>query len=224
MATQKDGTLWGWGSNSTGELGLGLYGDKKTPMQAGTGTDWQMVNCGGYYSVGMKKDGTLWAWGWNDYGELGIGNITTKNTPTQIGTLNTWQAYDAGASHVSAIQNDGSLWAWGYNMFYELGDGTTVNRTSPVSIACPTSGVGVATIGSNASLSLYPNPATGMLFIKSSSPLVIQDVDVVDISGRCVISQKDHLNAIDVSRLNPGIYFLEVLCDGTLSHYQFLKQ
>ncbi len=69
---ENDCTLWAWGYNSYGELGLGDNNHRNSPVQVGDATDWVVISAGSYHSLAIKKNGTLWAWGYNSYGELGL--------------------------------------------------------------------------------------------------------------------------------------------------------
>ena len=64
VALKTDGTLWAWGNNFYGQLGLGDNSDRNIPVQVGTDTNWETVSAGHNYTVAMKDDGTLWAWGY----------------------------------------------------------------------------------------------------------------------------------------------------------------
>jgi len=74
VGLKEDGTLWAWGDNGDGQLGLGDTGVRDAPTQIGSCSDWARVSCGDYYSIGLKENGSLWAWGNNIDGELGIGD------------------------------------------------------------------------------------------------------------------------------------------------------
>ena len=134
LLLQKDGSLWGWGFNGSGQLGDGTFTTKSTLTRIGTGKDWRFVTTKGNSSYGIKIDGTLWAWGNNGIGQLGDGTTTTRNTPIQIGTDRNWVRIAAGANHVLGIKSDGSLWAWGYNYAGQLGDESFVNKYAPTQI------------------------------------------------------------------------------------------
>lgn len=41
---QSDGTLWTWGSNMNGQLGLGDLVTRDIPTQIGTDTDWKQIS------------------------------------------------------------------------------------------------------------------------------------------------------------------------------------
>ncbi len=142
MGIKTDGTLWGWGNNTYGQLGDGTNIDKNIPTQIGTGTNWQSVCAGAYLSVGIKTDGTLWTWGSNGNGQLGTGTASGNfsiNVPTQVGVGTNWQSVSTNqGSVVMGIKTDGTLWAWGYNYYGALGDGTNIDKNIPTQIGTGT--------------------------------------------------------------------------------------
>ncbi len=138
IVLKTDGTLWGWGLNSKGELGDGTNVDKTVPTKIGVSTNWVRVAAGTSHTLAIKSDGTLWAWGNNTDGQLGDGTNINKNVPTQIGTGTNWQNVATGSEHTIAIKTDGSLWTWGYNPAGQLGDGTLTSRNSPTHIGTAT--------------------------------------------------------------------------------------
>jgi len=84
MAIKKDGTLWSWGSNFSGELGDGTTKDRHTPVKILDNVAF--VSAGSYHTLAVKKDGTLWGWGQNFFhGQLGIGTLDgDRLTPVRI--------------------------------------------------------------------------------------------------------------------------------------------
>jgi alpha-tubulin suppressor-like RCC1 family protein len=136
LGIKSDGTLWGWGINTSGQLGLGnTTSPITTPTQVGVDTNWQRV-VGGYgHTLALKTNGTLWAWGLNSAGQCGLGNTTSPVTiPTQV-VSDTWRTIAAGGAHSLAIRTDGTLWGWGANNTGQLGRGDTVTpQTTPIQI------------------------------------------------------------------------------------------
>jgi len=61
LGLRSDGTLWAWGYNAYGQLGLGGTADGWTPARVGSATNWVAVSGGQYHSLGLRSDGTLWA-------------------------------------------------------------------------------------------------------------------------------------------------------------------
>tara|TARA_B100000579_G_C22771902_1_gene824411 strand:+ start:143 stop:1342 length:1200 start_codon:yes stop_codon:yes gene_type:complete len=155
-AIKTNGTLWTWGRNEHGQLGLntaGTYTDKSSPTQIGTDTTWRYARGGNKSVFAVKTDGTLWSWGYNKNGALGLntaGNPGRVSSPTQIpGT--TWNvALTSGGEYSTiATKTDGTLWSWGYNYFGQLGqnqgsESGVKSYSSPVQIPGSWSGeVGV---------------------------------------------------------------------------------
>ncbi|MEL6251988.1 MAG: HYR domain-containing protein [Bacteroidota bacterium] len=141
LAVADDGTLWSWGSNFFGKLGIGSGNssfNQTSPAQASSSTDWEAVAAGGNHSLALKTDGTLWAWGFNSSGQLGTGNNTQQNSPVQVGSDTDWAMVRAGANHSMALKTDGTLWAWGVNQNGTLGIGNTNNQNSPVQVGTDT--------------------------------------------------------------------------------------
>ena len=132
---KTDGTLWGWGYNSSGQLGLGDRTTRNTPVQLNASTNWKMVAVGGYSCIAsIKTDGTLWTCGQNYYGVLGDGTDVFKSSPVQTAAGGTnWKMVSVGwYCNMAAIKTDGTLWTWG--RAYGNGDGTTTTTSSPVQI------------------------------------------------------------------------------------------
>ena len=112
VALEEGGTLWAWGDNSSGQLGLDKW-IPSVPFQIGTATDWAMVSAGAVHTVAVTASGGLWAWGSNSNGQLGDGSGWNPWTPVRVGTASDWLRVSAGGSHTVAIRTDGTLWAWG---------------------------------------------------------------------------------------------------------------
>ena len=87
-AIDQDGTLWSWGWNESGQMGIG-GGETKIsiPTQVGTDKDWKAAYAGQAYAFFIKENGTLWAVGDNSNGVSGVGDgATNHKVPTQVGT------------------------------------------------------------------------------------------------------------------------------------------
>tara|TARA_B100000287_G_C20560508_1_gene752234 strand:+ start:28 stop:1179 length:1152 start_codon:yes stop_codon:yes gene_type:complete len=84
-AVKTDGTMWGWGNNTNGQLGVNDTAPRSSPIQVGSGTDWSDVASGQYATAGLKTDGTLWVWGYNGQGTLGQNQSLNRiSSPVQI--------------------------------------------------------------------------------------------------------------------------------------------
>ncbi|MCL2411412.1 MAG: hypothetical protein FWC97_07190, partial [Treponema sp.] len=77
IAIRDDGSLWAWGINELGQLGIGGEGGRTlpTPVDADPNTVWLSISTGASpHSIGIQSDGSLWTWGGNGSGQLGNGD------------------------------------------------------------------------------------------------------------------------------------------------------
>ena len=125
MALKTDGTLWSWGYNIYGQLGLGNSTYYSSPKQIGALTNWSKINCGASHAGVIKTNGTLWMWGYGYYGQLGLGNTVYYSSPKQVGSDTTWAQICCGLNFNTALRTNGTLWTWGQNAFGQLGIGTS---------------------------------------------------------------------------------------------------
>jgi alpha-tubulin suppressor-like RCC1 family protein len=134
-AIKTDGTLWTWGRNDSGQLGINSTSNASTPVTTfAGGTNWNEVSCGFSFASAIKTDGTLWIWGSNIRAHLGVNDITDRLTPiTTFSGGTNWKQVSCGPEFlVSAIKTDGTLWVWGNNVVGMLGVNDTTNRLTPV--------------------------------------------------------------------------------------------
>jgi uncharacterized repeat protein (TIGR01451 family) len=136
LALKNDGTLWAWGLNSSGQLGLGDTNNRNVPTQVGNDTNWQEVTANYRSSLALKTDGTIWSWGSNNTATTGLGTTTgNQTTPAQIGNDTNWQSISISERHVLAIKTDGTLWVWGEDSNWgSLGLGSTTLADVPTQI------------------------------------------------------------------------------------------
>jgi len=134
VAIKTDGTLWGWATNSNGQLGTNDTTQRNTPVTTFVGgNDWREVSSGDAHTSAIKTDGTLWTWGLGSFGQLGTNNTITRSTPvtTFAGGTN-WKRVSVGDAHTAAIKTDGTLWIWGQGEFGQLGVNSIINISTPV--------------------------------------------------------------------------------------------
>lgn len=142
LGIKSDGTLWAWGDNSAGQLGIGQSGNTNIPSQIGKESNWKQISAGFNHSAAIKNNGTLWLWGYNFYGQLGDGTQTIQYQPIQIN--GTWNEVSAGASHTLAIKSDGTLWAWGNNDRAQAGGENGINQLTPFQVSSENNWISVS--------------------------------------------------------------------------------
>jgi alpha-tubulin suppressor-like RCC1 family protein len=144
LGLRSDGTVWAWGANDKGQLGLGQDGgfdscltrfDFNGPINCSTSamqvpglTNVVAIGTGWGHSLALKQDGTVWAWGNNDYGQLGSGAPGTSFVPLQVNPLTKIAKIAVGYFHNVALTGlghplgQGHLLAWGRRNHGQLGD------------------------------------------------------------------------------------------------------
>ena len=135
VSIKSDGTLWGWGYSSFGQLG-NTNMTNPIPFQLSTDTDWHKTFAGVANAFFIKTNGTLWGIGNSELGLLGNGSTTQVNpTLQQIGTATNWQKISASSDMTIGIKTDGTIWGWGQNDQYEMGNNTCcANQLTPIQI------------------------------------------------------------------------------------------
>lgn len=135
VALKDDGTVWTWGDNSYGQLGLYNQKTSLAPVKIEGLSDIVSVVAGYHHTLALKKDGTVWAWGKNLNGQLGNGSNDNNHLPTQIKDLQNIVYISSGAAHCMALKGDGTVWAWGWNDYGQLGNGNFKSLNLPTQLS-----------------------------------------------------------------------------------------
>ena len=90
------GSLFCWGINDNGQLGIGSTDSQDHPVQVGTASNWTSISAGGYQSAGLRTGGALYTWGANGEGQLG---------------RHVWMPLQVTAGDLPPTNRDGSNWS-----------------------------------------------------------------------------------------------------------------
>lgn len=136
VAVKADGTVWSWGANGKGELGLGNNNKtnlSSTPMKVPGLTDIIKVVAGKEHTLTLKKDGTVWAWGANDRGQIGNGTTKVQQTPIKVSGLSDIISIQASVNGQNsfAVNKTKNVYVWGFN---GLINGTNTQLLSPMKL------------------------------------------------------------------------------------------
>jgi alpha-tubulin suppressor-like RCC1 family protein len=117
---KADGTVWTWGYNESGQLGVGNTDNTNIPVQVeGLPTNAVAVAAGYNHTLALLSDGTVWAWGDDFFNQLGDGLGTESDTPVQVPGLTGIAAICAGGNHNLALDTNGNAWAWGSFILFQ---------------------------------------------------------------------------------------------------------
>jgi hypothetical protein len=202
-ALRSDGTVWGWGLNTTGQLGDGTTTMRTRPVRVGSLTGVTAITGGRDHGLAVRSDGTVWGWGDNTQGQVGDGSLTNRLSPVQVSGLSGAVEVAAGAYHSLARLSTGAVRSWGQNSNGQLGDGTTTRRTLPVAVPGATGATAIAAgrqhslaIVANGAIRAWGSNATGQLGDGSLTDRT-SAVTVGGITGAAEVSAgRDHTVAL----------------------------
>ena len=140
-------SLFCWGYNANGRLGIGNTTDQSSPVAVtfpNDGTVEKLAESGGFVShnCAIMTNGSLYCWGENSHGQLGIGSTTQQTTPQLVNLGSGVKAVDVsvGQDFTCAVTDAGALMCWGDNGYGKLGIGSTSSTTysTPQNASLPT--------------------------------------------------------------------------------------
>jgi YD repeat-containing protein len=119
LALRGDGTVWSWGENGSGQLGIGSFTDQAVPVQVLTLTNAFRLAAGLAHNIVVSSNGQVWVWGENGNGELGLGTTVDTNQPTHLSTVSNAVAAAAGDFGSIILLANGSSMVWAFSGFAE---------------------------------------------------------------------------------------------------------
>ncbi len=83
---------------------------------------------------------------------------------------------------------------------------------------------GIEGINLDIMLTIYPNPTSNLLTIQNQNGFEINSITLYDTLGRKVLESNEATEAIDVSNLTAGIYFLHITTDSGMVTKKVIKE
>jgi alpha-tubulin suppressor-like RCC1 family protein len=125
-ATIGGGTLWCWGDNSSGQLGLGTMSPTPMviPMPVGSDETWADVATGLTHTCAVRLDGTLWCWGTSTWGATGVGPAVA--VPARVGDATDWRSVSTKLDTTCATRANDTTWCTGRNQWSQAGQAAVV--------------------------------------------------------------------------------------------------
>ena len=136
LALDKNGEIYGWGTNYYGQLALPDRKSYFTPTKIESSHIFTKIVACTWSAGAIDVNGDVYTWGQNVRGVLGHGDYNGNdqdylNTPTKIEGLKNIVKLSGAGAHMLALDKDGNLYSWGENYKGEIGDGTTNTVISP---------------------------------------------------------------------------------------------
>jgi alpha-tubulin suppressor-like RCC1 family protein len=137
-ATTTASTLYCWGNNNYGQLGLSNTTNLSTPTRVITTGDLKnkemsAISIGSNHVCATDDDGAAYCWGANGYGQLGVGTtVSTSTVPVSL-TPHFTQV-SAGRFVTCAVSAAGAGYCWGDNTYATVGNGASGGSISTPSV------------------------------------------------------------------------------------------
>jgi len=134
LALKADGSCWGWGQNTYGQLGdnATIVG-KSSPISVVGAHSFTSIACGTSHMLGLKSsDGSCWAWGYNASGELGDGTLVNKSSPVSVVGGHSFASISTQGYTSIGLKANGEVWSWGEGSTGELGNNNARGKFSPI--------------------------------------------------------------------------------------------
>ena len=134
LVIKTDNTVWAWGLNDYGQLGINSITTKRAPVKVNTVTDIEAITAGELHSAARRSDCTVWTWGQNTNGQLGDGTTTMRKVPVEVLNVSDAISIGSGNFHTAEINTDCTMRAWGDNSEGQLGNNTIIDSTTAVEV------------------------------------------------------------------------------------------
>lgn len=148
-ALSNNDTLWVWGPNWDGRLGIGNKTDRLVPdyvrsIDGSKHLSGVIAIAGGQgVALALMSDKTVCSWGLNDYGQLGKSDTLDSMLPVKVkdptgsGDLKDINYVSVGDVHCIVRNDKNEIYVWGGNPLGQLGLNDHVDRWLPVLLTLP---------------------------------------------------------------------------------------
>jgi hypothetical protein len=142
LALNKDGEVYGWGSNQFGQTGNKSNLKQLDPNKVqGISEKVIQVCCGFNHSMALTENGFAYSWGQNDCGQLGFNNIKSSDeakllTVEESKIKQKFLQIACGERHSLLLSTNKKVYAFGSNEFGQLGRNDIGKSFVPLRIDC----------------------------------------------------------------------------------------
>jgi hypothetical protein len=123
-AIKADRSVWCWGDNAQGQLGLSDFVTRSTPTLVPS-LSAISLSAGTYHTCAVRTDNVTVCWGGCNYGAVGIPAVgcTNVSSPRAIAGAAPASSVSSGSNYSCSVMTDGSIKCWGDNTMGQLGIG-----------------------------------------------------------------------------------------------------
>jgi alpha-tubulin suppressor-like RCC1 family protein len=147
-AVTNAGSVWCWGSNPFGQIGLPPGDNQPIPVEVNNlGGPVAEVGCHGLsgygigYTCARMVSGRVRCWGSNSVGELGNGTLEPSSSPVEVVGLEDAKQIAVASDAVCAVRQTGRVVCWGGN-----GPGLLATGSSDPYVTAPEEVIGLSDV------------------------------------------------------------------------------
>ena len=135
-ALEIEGSVFCWGDNHLGQVGVGTAQLEYDQPQRLTSLDnIRQISAGVTHTCALRSDHVVLCWGHNQFGQIGNGSTgTVQAVPDVVLGGITFARIAAGEAHTCGIAVTGLAYCWGLGADGRLGNGTVQSRAAPTSL------------------------------------------------------------------------------------------
>ena len=134
-ALTTDDRAYCWGSNATGQLGVGDKLDRVDPTAVAGGIQFASISAGDYHTCAIALDGAGYCWGNGAYGALGNGTNGESVVPVPVALNVQLKQISAGNEFSCGLTQQGVAYCWGRNRTGQLGNGAVpIDSNTPEAV------------------------------------------------------------------------------------------
>jgi len=164
----RQGEVWCWGLNSSGQLGSSGPANSDTPIRAVAGLGTMTGITTGYNFTCSTTAQSTYCWGDNTYGQLGDGSNIGRATPAPVSNqVSPFTAAYAGGYHACAASQSQETFCWGRNDAGQIFGNANGIVTTPWNVSNPSSNKWIAPGGRFTCIT--PQGLTGFLVCNGSN-------------------------------------------------------
>lgn len=195
--------------NTTQNINAAISWTDPTGLSNGTATDNRTPRLINNLDLKITKDGTTY-YPWK-LDPVNPTNPATNNSDNNADNVEKVEIFNATpGTYTITVSHKGTL--TGGNQNYTL-------------IASGTTGLSLnnESFVADNNFFVYPNPANSVLNYTNLNNATVSNIFVTDISGKQVINVNSDVNAIDISALQSGVYFIKFITEDKVIPKKFIK-